>query len=108
MWNSDDSRMAGEPQAGAAAGAASPQRRRRSQVERSSEMRERLLEATARVLRERGFAGLRTEEVSEVAGVSRGAQLHHFPTKDSLVLATAEYIFKASTDRGLARATAAL
>jgi AcrR family transcriptional regulator len=71
-------------------------------------MRQRLLEAATVVLRRNGYAGLRTEEVSRVAGVSRGAQLHHFPTKESLVLATTEHIFKASTDRGLGRATAAL
>jgi AcrR family transcriptional regulator len=71
-------------------------------------MRQRLLEATTKVLRLRGYAGLRTEEVSEVAGVSRGAQLHHFPTKDSLVYATTEYIFKSRTQRGLARAQKAL
>jgi AcrR family transcriptional regulator len=71
-------------------------------------MRQRLLEAATVVLRRNGYAGLRTEEVSRVAGVSRGAQLHHFPTKESLVLATTEYIFKASTDRSLGRATAAL
>jgi AcrR family transcriptional regulator len=71
-------------------------------------MRQRLLDAATVVLRRNGYAGLRTEEVSRVAGVSRGAQLHHFPTKENLVLATTEYIFKASTDRGLRRATAAL
>jgi AcrR family transcriptional regulator len=71
-------------------------------------MRQRLLEAATVVLRRNGYAGLRTEEVSRVAGVSRGAQLHHFPTKESLVLATTEYIFKASTDRSLGCATAAL
>jgi AcrR family transcriptional regulator len=82
--------------------------KRRSQAERSREMRQRLLEAATVVLRRNGYAGLRTEEVSRVAGVSRGAQLHHFPTKESLVLATTEHIFKASTDRSLARVTAAL
>jgi AcrR family transcriptional regulator len=71
-------------------------------------MRQRLLEAATAVLRRNGYAGLRTEQVSRVAGVSRGAQQHHFPTKESLVLSTTEYIFKASTDRGLGRATAAL
>lgn len=83
-------------------------RKRRSQAERSSQMQLRLLKAATVVLRRNGYAGLRTEEISRVAGVSRGAQLHHFPTKDSLVLATTEYIFKASTERGLARARAAL
>lgn len=28
------------------------------------------------------------------AGLSRGAQLHHFPTKDALVVATLEYVFE--------------
>jgi len=85
-------------------GRATPRRGRRSQAERSSETQQRLLEATAKILRQRGYAGLRTEEASAVAGVSRGAQLHHFPTKDSLVLATTEHIFRASAERGLARA----
>lgn len=84
------------------------QRKRRSQAERSRDMCLRLLKAATVVLRRNGYAGLRTEEVSRVAGVSRGAQLHHFPTKESLVLATTEHIFQASTARGLARAKAAL
>ena len=44
-------------------------------------MRARLLEATVELLVERGYAGTSTTLVSERAGVSRGAQLHHFPTK---------------------------
>jgi len=84
------------------------QKKRRTQAERSKDMRLRLLKATTVVLRRYGYAGLRTEEVSRVAGVSRGAQLHHFPNKESLVLATTEHIFQASTERGLARAKAAL
>lgn len=80
------------------------QQRRRTQTERSEEMRLRLLEAAADVLRRRGIAGLRTAEVSEVAGVSRGAQLHHFPSKDSLVLATTEHIFAQVLKRSVQRA----
>ncbi|MCD6639588.1 MAG: TetR/AcrR family transcriptional regulator; helix-turn-helix transcriptional regulator, partial [Nocardioides sp.] len=41
---------------------------------------------------ERGFAGTSTTMVSERAGVSRGAQLHHFPTKNDLVVAAVEHI----------------
>jgi AcrR family transcriptional regulator len=55
-------------------------------------MRARLLEATVEVLVERGFAGTSTTLVSERAGVSRGAQLHHFPTKNDLVVAAVEHI----------------
>ena len=55
-------------------------------------MRARLLEATVDCLVERGFAGTSTTLVSERAGVSRGAQLHHFPTKNTLVVAAVEHL----------------
>jgi len=70
-------------------------------------MRARLLEATVECLVERGFAGTSTTLVSERAGVSRGAQLHHFPTKNDLVVAAVEHL---TEKRGaeLAEAAAAL
>jgi len=55
-------------------------------------MRARLLEATVELLVERGFGGTTTTLVSERAGVSRGAQLHHFPTKNALVVAAVEHL----------------
>jgi AcrR family transcriptional regulator len=55
-------------------------------------MRGKLLEATIELLVERGFAGTTTTLVSERAGVSRGAQLHHFPTKNDLVFAAVEHL----------------
>ena len=55
-------------------------------------MRARLLEATVECLVERGYAGTSTSLVSERAGVSRGAQLHHFPTKNDLVVAAVEHL----------------
>ncbi|MDP3969398.1 MAG: TetR/AcrR family transcriptional regulator [Nocardioides sp.] len=55
-------------------------------------MRLRLLEATVELLVERGYAGTSTTLVSQRAGVSRGAQLHHFPTKNDLVLAAVEHL----------------
>jgi AcrR family transcriptional regulator len=65
------------------------------QEERSRAMRQRLLDATVECLVERGFAGTSTTLVSERAGVSRGAQLHHFPTKNDLVLAAVEHLSEA-------------
>lgn len=62
------------------------------QGERTRVMRARLLEATVECLVERGFAGTSTTLVSERAGVSRGAQLHHFPTKNDLVVAAVEHL----------------
>jgi len=78
--------------------------RRRTQAERSDEMRQRLVEAASVVLRRKGYAGLRTDEVARVAKVSRGALQHHFPSKDSLVVATAEHLLQASLNRGARRA----
>ncbi|WP_307725102.1 TetR/AcrR family transcriptional regulator [Nocardioides szechwanensis] len=62
------------------------------QEERTRLMRARLLEATVECLVERGFSGTSTTLVSERAGVSRGAQLHHFPTKNDLVVAAVEHL----------------
>jgi AcrR family transcriptional regulator len=55
-------------------------------------MRQRLLEATVDCLVEHGWSGTSTTLVSQRAGVSRGAQLHHFPTKNDLVLAAVEHL----------------
>jgi AcrR family transcriptional regulator len=55
-------------------------------------MRARLMDATIECLVERGFGGTSTTLVSELAGVSRGAQLHHFPTKNDLVVAAVAHL----------------
>lgn len=62
------------------------------QEERTRAMRARLLEATVELLVERGYAGTSTTLVSERAGVSRGAQLHHFPSKQDLVVAAVQHV----------------
>ena len=70
----------------------SPSTVRVPQEERTRAMRARLLEATVDCLVERGFSGTSTTLVSERAGVSRGAQLHHFPTKNDLVVAAVKHL----------------
>jgi AcrR family transcriptional regulator len=64
------------------------------QEERSAETRRRLLDATVACLFERGYAGTTTTEIATRAGVSRGAQLHHFPKKDELVVSALEHVFE--------------
>ncbi|WP_237774141.1 TetR/AcrR family transcriptional regulator [Actinosynnema sp. ALI-1.44] len=59
----------------------------RTQEERSAAMRSRLLDATIDCLVEYGYSGTTTTRVAERAGVTRGAQVHHFPTKADLVTA---------------------
>jgi AcrR family transcriptional regulator len=65
---------------------------RRSNAERSAETQNRLLDATIECLIERGWAGTSTTEIVRRAGVSRGAQVHHFPAKEDLVLAAVEHL----------------
>ncbi|HEX2895654.1 MAG TPA: TetR/AcrR family transcriptional regulator [Marmoricola sp.] len=77
------------------------------QEERTRAMRQRLLEATLQCLVEHGWSGTSTTLVSQRAGVSRGAQLHHFPTKTDLVVASVEHIATMRRDE-LAQAAAAL
>jgi AcrR family transcriptional regulator len=74
---------------------AAPQPRpRRTQRERSAAMRERLLEATIDSLYEVGYSRTTTIEVAARAGVSRGAQLHHFPTKKRLVTIAVRHLLE--------------
>jgi AcrR family transcriptional regulator len=65
---------------------------RQPNPERSAATRARLLDATIDSLVEVGWAGTSTTEVVRRAGVSRGAQVHHYPTKQELVLAAVEHL----------------
>jgi len=68
--------------------------RRRTQEERSATTRALLLDATLECLAELGYARTTTTEIAERGGVSRGAQLHHFPTKAELVTEAVEHLFE--------------
>jgi AcrR family transcriptional regulator len=65
------------------------------QEQRTRAMRQRLMESTLECLVEHGWSGTSTTLVSRRAGVSRGAQLHHFPTKQALVFAAVEHLTEA-------------
>lgn len=67
---------------------------RRTQEERSAATKARLLDATLECLIEVGYARTTTTEVCDRAGVSRGAQLHHYPTRAALVSAAVEHLFE--------------
>jgi AcrR family transcriptional regulator len=93
-----------EPAAAEPSAKERPPRQRRSQAERSESTRRRLLEAAAKLLRQRGYGGLRSAEVSAVAGVSCGAQLHHFPTKNDLIVAALRYLNEQTVETSRRRA----
>ncbi|OLR94271.1 TetR/AcrR family transcriptional regulator [Actinokineospora bangkokensis] len=68
-------------------------RTHRTQRERREQTREALLDATISALVELGYARTTVQEISARAGVSRGAQQHHFTTKAELMTAALEHLF---------------
>jgi AcrR family transcriptional regulator len=67
---------------------------RRSQAERSASTRKALLDAAVECLVEDGFAATTTQGVADRAGVSRGAHLHHFGTREALMAAAVERLVR--------------
>ena len=74
---------------------------RRTQAERSAAMRTRLLDATIECLVTYGYAGTTTPRVAERAGVTRGAQIHHFGSKEDLVVAAIEHLAQQRTQAAM-------
>lgn len=60
--------------------------------QRGAATRARLLDAALECLVENGYTATSTVEVARRAGVSRGAQLHHFPTKAALLTAALDHL----------------
>jgi AcrR family transcriptional regulator len=65
---------------------------RRTQEQRSADTRARLLDATIDCLVQYGYTGTTTPRVAEMAGVTRGAQVHHFGSKNDLVIAALQHL----------------
>lgn len=51
----------------------------------------KLLEATLKVVRTKGYSATRIEDVCAEAGLTKGSFFHHFKSKEDLALAAAEY-----------------
>lgn len=76
-----------------AAPPATPVRRpRRTQDQRSTITRAKLLDATIDCVAEKGYTRTTTTDIAMRAGVSRGAQLHHFPAKLELVISAVRHL----------------
>lgn len=65
---------------------------RRSREQRTSDSRARILDAAVGCLVESGYAGTTTLTIQNRAGVSRGRLLHHFPSKETLLVAAAQHL----------------
>ena len=63
---------------------------RRTQQERSTETRARLLDAAFGCLLDAGYGATTVGAVQQRAGVARGTLLHHFPTRSALMAGVVE------------------
>jgi AcrR family transcriptional regulator len=81
--------------------------KRRTQQQRSAETKRRLLEATIDLLIERGYARLTTDDIAKRAGVSNGGRVHHFRTKEELVVAANKELYANAVSLGTARSKSA-
>jgi AcrR family transcriptional regulator len=71
---------------------------RRTQEERRNATRGVLLDATIATLVEQGYRGTTTLAVERRAGVSRGARIHHFPNKATLLADVADHLYEQLSD----------
>ena len=82
-------------------------RRRLTQQERSAATQQTLLDAALESLIELGYERSTTIEITERAGLSRGGQQHHFPTRATLMAAVAKDLAERAM-RGLQESVEAL
>ncbi|HKD23087.1 MAG TPA: TetR/AcrR family transcriptional regulator, partial [Rhizomicrobium sp.] len=53
--------------------------------------KKKLLDATLKVVRTKGYAATRIEDVCAEAGLTKGSFFHHFKSKDDLALSAVSY-----------------
>lgn len=71
------------------------ERRRRGdgwQAEKSAITRTAILDAAVECLVERGYSRTTTAMIAEYAGVSRGAMMHHFPSRIAVIRAVVDHL----------------
>jgi AcrR family transcriptional regulator len=62
------------------------------QAQKSAMTRDKILEAAINCFINLGYTNVTTARVASSAGVSRGAMLHHFPSKTELIQAATEHL----------------
>jgi AcrR family transcriptional regulator len=65
---------------------------RRSRSERTADSRQLILDATLDCLLENGYARTTTLTIQARAGISRGRLLHHFPSREGLLVAACQHL----------------
>lgn len=62
------------------------------QAQKSASTRSQIVEAAIQAFVNRGYASTTTTHIAEEAGLSRGAMLHHFPSKMDIVKAAVRHL----------------
>ena len=62
------------------------------QAQKSAMTRDRILDTAVDCFISLGYTNVTTAKVADFAGISRGAMLHHFPSKIELIRAAIEYL----------------
>jgi len=65
---------------------ADPQSSRRTQVERTRASREKIIRAATEFFAQQGFRGAKMSEIARAAGLTEPGLLHHFPSKNQLLM----------------------
>src|SRR5690349_18650758 len=66
---------------------------RRTNLDRSTATREQILNAVVQALHDQSFAALTNAGIINSANVSSGAMMHHFPTRQALLVETITYAY---------------
>ncbi len=78
---------------------------RRTQEARSESTQRLLLDATIDSLIVMGYAKSTTQWIANKAGLTRGAQIYHYPNKQDLIVAATDLLFKSFIDDVIVLAT---
>lgn len=66
---------------------------RRTNLDRSTATREQILTAVVNMLHDQGFAALTNAGIITSASVSSGAMMHHFPTRQALLVESVKFAY---------------
>jgi AcrR family transcriptional regulator len=70
----------------------STERAQNGQERRTQRSRQKILDAAVQCLIEYGYAGASTLRIQQLAGVSRGRLLHHFASRDDLLVGAVHHL----------------
>lgn len=72
--------------------------KRRTNSERSADTRQQVMDAVVAILNRQGFSALTNSLIIAETGISSGALMHHFPTRQQLLTATVEHAYATLAD----------